>query len=873
MKRRFTQSRVRVVDKNGPSAVVLSSIRSRSGAILFVCVLLLLLVVPSPRVPYKIGSFGSAPSLTSQSTTTSSSTFGIGHVPSTTLLSDPSVLLTRRLVDADLFPVADSILTDKLSPEALRVSSREAGQRATWVKQLQVQQQQPHLCEYAAVLQSDLIEPPPSLSSHFVPQLLNLSSSWCVFICVSSDATLAAWKSSDAHTVAPPNRLFVYTPVELRALDFRSSEHLSADQRRVTTASQNVLYLAALARGARAIFDATVHMQLRDGARLSSLAYNLTHGTQTATLLNSSCPSSSRQRTFANPWAALRPMRLSDQSETHTRVWPRGMPAPDVHSKCGHDLLYNKRFDWDLVPDVYRSSVSVVATAVDGIPDVDAGLRVSGGVPLSFMQQLYVVSTAAPFGKMGVMWGADAFASLFIPPSGTLANRASDIVRSLVAQRLLANPAGFGAVVVANELHRDFFNYLSSDSDVDDGHDHGDHDEGGIDLALALSTPRIARFLAYQWNPPSQTEGLSFGAAVVAAWDALREHSVVITADVEAAVDWALDVAATTKCNALETDNGGICSKWSGSAGNGGNNNAKARGHLNKYKVAVEDSEEAQIGYLGRQRRQPNVAVCVSGQLRSLNLRPGDKDHQGWHQVRSSLAEPNESVANSIQRVLYPRLGNPDVFMTVSTRGGKHEPTVGDIKACEPLKAPGGSLKCIVRLEEPIPVYLNDTLWAAFAQIKLQTQARERVVQGMLQQLKGMYECYKMIANHEGSIGKRYDWIVRLRPDMYFDSFPSLATLAADMPGNTVWYANRDTCCCGNEDTFGIGPAHLMSRYLQRFVHLQMRDWWFVQQGVTWSGESFTQFYLEEVGARLEPHPEIKSCIVKPRRRVFSSEP
>lgn len=864
---------MRVVDKNGPSVAVLSSIRSRSGAFLFVCVLLLLLVVPSARVPHTIGLFESAASLTSQSTTTTS-TFGIGHVPSTTLLSDPSVLLTRQLVDADRFPVADSILTDKLSPEALRASSREPGQRATWLKQLQAhQQQQPSLCAYAAVLQSDLKEPPPSLSSHFVPHLLNLSSSWCVFICVSSDATLAAWKASDARTVAPPHRLFVYTPGELRALGFRSSEHLSADQRRVTTASQNVLYLAALARGARAIFDATVHMQLRAGGRLSSLAYNLSHGTQTATLLNSSCPSSSRKRTFANPWAALRPMRLSDQSETHTRAWPRGMPAPDARSKCGQDLLYSKRFNWDLVPDIYRSAVSVVATAVDGIPDVDAGMRASGGVPLSFMQQLYVVSTAAPFGKMGVMWGADAFACLFIPPSGTLASRASDIVRSLVAQRLLADPVGFGAVVVANELHRDFFNYLSSDSDVENIHDHGDHDEGDVDLALALSTPRIARFLAYQWNPPSRTEGLSLGAAVAAAWDALREHGVVITADVEAAVDWTLDVVATTKCNSLETDNGGICSKWSGIVGNDAKSNT-SRGHLNKYKkVAVEDAEEARVGYSGRQRRQPNVAVCVSGQLRSLTLRPGDKDHQGWYQVRSSLAEPNESVADSIQRVLYPRLGNPDVFMTVSTRGGKHEPTVGDVKACEPLKPSGGFFQCDVRQEEPIPVYLNDTLWAAFAQIKLQTQPHERVVQGILHQLKGMYDCYQMIADHEGSIGKRYDWIVRLRPDMYFDSFPSLATLAADMPGNTVWYANRDTCCCGNEDTFGIGPAHVMSRYLQRFVHLQMRDWWFLRRGVTWSGESFTQFFLEETGARLEPHPEIKSCIVKPRRRVFSSEP
>lgn len=259
-----------------------------------------------------------------------------------------------------------------------------------------------------------------------------------------------------------------------------------------------------------------------------------------------------------------------------------------------------------------------------------------------------------------------------------------------------------------------------------------------------------------------------------------------------------------------------------------------------------------------------STAVCVSGQLRSLTMLPTNKYHpKSWDPMSASIPFPNQSVAQSIQNNLYPKLNNPDVFMSISTQQTKREPNKGDLKACEPLRPRGGYLGCEVPMEKEVETVGNESFWKDFS------NPSRKSIKGFLQQLKGMYDCYKMIERHSILRGKTYDWIVRLRPDMYIHDFPSIEKLVKEKNiYNTILYSDKGSCCCGNEDTFAFGRYQIMVPLLERIAHIQFVD--VFSEGQQFSSETHLVKYLLVKGIQLKEHPTIKACLVKPTYRSLS---
>ena len=139
-------------------------------------------------------------------------------------------------------------------------------------------------------------------------------------------------------------------------------------------------------------------------------------------------------------------------------------------------------------------------------------------------------------------------------------------------------------------------------------------------------------------------------------------------------------------------------------------------------------------------RYAPNTsrtAVCVSGQIRSLNMQPGSPGWptSWWRQWLAHIPAGVEqgTVAETLHTNLFSALDDFDVFMTISTREGEGEPRVGDLSACEPLQPrnPLSRLFCEVLPER--------TLWSD-SQVWSTLYYRTRALQeGLLQQLYGMW--------------------------------------------------------------------------------------------------------------------------------------
>lgn len=261
------------------------------------------------------------------------------------------------------------------------------------------------------------------------------------------------------------------------------------------------------------------------------------------------------------------------------------------------------------------------------------------------------------------------------------------------------------------------------------------------------------------------------------------------------------------------------------------------------------------------------TAVCVSGQLRTLTMQTTDENHpKSWGPMRASIPFPNQTVAESIQRNLYPKLNKPDVFMVISTRQTEREPKQGDLSVCEPLRPEGGYLSCSVPLEKPMESLGNESFWNDFR------YPNYVGIQGLLQQMKGMYDCYKQIERHSILSGKKYEWIVRLRPDIYVYEFPNIEDLnSVNGIDKKIFNGNRTACCCGNEDSFAIGKYNLMVPFLERLAHLQHGD--IFSKGTPFTSESHLLKYMRERGVSLQEHPMIKTCLVKPKYRKQISEP
>lgn len=99
-------------------------------------------------------------------------------------------------------------------------------------------------------------------------------------------------------------------------------------------------------------------------------------------------------------------------------------------------------------------------------------------------------------------------------------------------------------------------------------------------------------------------------------------------------------------------------------------------------------SRQRNVLSLDTQKRDPRVVVCVSGQLRTLTLPLDSPDHpHAFRGKTSSYPPPNMTVAESIQKFFFPKLGKPDIFISITSREGPHEPRIGNLSVCDPLRS------------------------------------------------------------------------------------------------------------------------------------------------------------------------------------------
>lgn len=214
----------------------------------------------------------------------------------------------------------------------------------------------------------------------------------------------------------------------------------------------------------------------------------------------------------------------------------------------------------------------------------------------------------------------------------------------------------------------------------------------------------------------------------------------------------------------------------------------------------------------------PRTAVCVSGQLRTLDMREADPRYpRSWAPtgMHGSLVDPEvlpavslggRTVAESVYEFLYPALGEFDVFMHVGTRETPTEPAAGNTSACDSL-APraterGRLVTCDIYHETVLPQYPTPEFTHYYYFDAANENETLRLQQSLLQQLYGMYRCKAAIERQERLSGVRYDYIVRYRPDTaFFRPMPGIERFNYGSPeAPTVHIVHKDLCQGGNED-------------------------------------------------------------------------
>ena len=318
----------------------------------------------------------------------------------------------------------------------------------------------------------------------------------------------------------------------------------------------------------------------------------------------------------------------------------------------------------------------------------------------------------SPWNAQATVFTRDAFWGLIMPISVT--GRVADIWRSYVTERLLWM-AGLSVAFTSpwveqyRNPHNYFVDYLAE-----------------LDL-YSRSNELIGELIRFDVH---EAEGLQ--AAYLRIVERLVQAGFLDDADLRLARHWVHDLDR-------------IGYTWPGQS------TETAGMRAPKRTVVVDHREHVALERMSRAggtKDTPNsqaesmaqgmkdTAVCVSGQLRTLNMRPDDPNFPPSLQpmttrftaadmhnltvvrafsfglARASLTKRVQ--AETIQRYLYPSLGDFDVYMLISTREGEHEPRVGDLSACASLTPPPPArMFCEVIREDDVPL-LNEAVWHTF---------------------------------------------------------------------------------------------------------------------------------------------------------------
>ena len=151
--------------------------------------------------------------------------------------------------------------------------------------------------------------------------------------------------------------------------------------------------------------------------------------------------------------------------------------------------------------------------------------------------------------------------------------------------------------------------------------------------------------------------------------------------------------------------------------------------------------------------------------------------------------------------------------MTVSTKSSSREPKVNDSSACESFRPvrPGSNLFWEVIEERDSPLFQDLEIWKTFY------YQNKRHQQGLLQQLKGMHRCSVMIQQYVIQSGLKYDYIIRLRPDMaMYEPMAPISSLL--LQRNVIKHVDFSVCPGGEKDWFGVGYYDAMIPYLNKDI-------------------------------------------------------
>ena len=283
------------------------------------------------------------------------------------------------------------------------------------------------------------------------------------------------------------------------------------------------------------------------------------------------------------------------------------------------------------------------------------------------------------------------------------------------------------------------------------------------------------------------------------------------------------------------------------------------------------------------------VAVCFSGQPRSLLLKPADALYKrdGWGMRVSAplTGSPasdlgGHSLAELVHLNLYPSVcggGSNNVagslcsiFVVIGVKDPEQERAAQ--AACTALRpnSSGADFLC-----ETYDESREVLLWADSPVWRRYYYTADRQHGGLLQQLYGMFRCHEAMVRHEIETGERFDLVMRARLDSaFFAPFPDPFSLDVGTPGARRFLVmDKRVCCCGNEDWFGFGERDVMGHYLRRFLHLQQLPFagHYNPPGDTtrnlpagkWDAEGFLLQHMAEVNAVPAESAAVANCLLR----------
>ena len=107
---------------------------------------------------------------------------------------------------------------------------------------------------------------------------------------------------------------------------------------------------------------------------------------------------------------------------------------------------------------------------------------------------------------------------------------------------------------------------------------------------------------------------------------------------------------------------------------------------------------------------------------------------------------------------------------------------------------PGSKLFCEVVEERDAPFFQDLEIWKTYIYQDKYLQ------QGLLQQLKGMHRCTVMIQQYVIESGVKYDYVIRLRPDMAM--YEPMAPISSLLSQRNVIKHVDFFVCAGGEPRF-----------------------------------------------------------------------